>query len=682
MLKMGLRSIPRRKAQTVLIIVGIMISTLIMAASFGTGDTLSFSIRKAVVDGLGTIDEIIIPARSSGEEELGAAPYVPLDRFTTLQQELSGLDTIDGLAPGVGESVPSLNSRTGQSAGDLRLAGVDPGSLQGFGGFQLTEGGEIDFSALAPNEAYINDAAAQELDAVPGDEISLFIKGAPTSFTVKDVVVAGGLAGSGPTLLVSLDRAQQVLGREGYINSIVVSNSGDQYSGAEHSEEVTTALRVQFTDREIAGQLHAALSDPAVLDALAEKEAGARPERQQELASLRAELSASELSDELIAHLADDEMRGHILSALDDSGQVESIREVSTLFESLAEFRVLDVKRQFIDQADQVGSTVTSLFIMMGLFSIMVGILLIFLIFVMLAAARRSEMGMARAIGARRIHLVQMFVFEGTAYSLMAGAVGVLLGLLASALIVAIVNRIFAGGGVSEAGDFQLTRHFEIQSIVVAYCLGMVISLATVGVSAYQVSQMNIVAAVRSPAPAQGNQCVHNPPALARPSPGARPSIHLALFRFPRIGLRPLRPLRRTSWPGRAVSREHSGTVRNGGICPAGPAIQPGLAGAADRSADCLERDRYRFDNVVSNRCDHIYHRRGTYGAHADAEGWSPFGSCGPVWLHPVRRGGSGVLVDSLQRDTENHRGIAGRHRDVFHLGHHHGCPDRVDSYV
>ena len=52
------------------------------------------------------------------------------------------------------------------------------------------------------------------------------------------------------------------------------------------------------------------------------------------------------------------------------------------------------------------------------LFSIMVGVLLIFLIFVMLAAARRSEMGMARAVGAKRSHLIQMFVFEGTAYAL------------------------------------------------------------------------------------------------------------------------------------------------------------------------------------------------------------------------------------------------------------------------
>ena len=44
MLKLALRNIPRRKSQTILIIVGIMISTLIMAAAFGTGDSITFSI--------------------------------------------------------------------------------------------------------------------------------------------------------------------------------------------------------------------------------------------------------------------------------------------------------------------------------------------------------------------------------------------------------------------------------------------------------------------------------------------------------------------------------------------------------------------------------------------------------------------------------------------------------------
>ena len=37
MLKLGLRNIARRRAQTVLIVIGLMLSTLIIAAAFGTG---------------------------------------------------------------------------------------------------------------------------------------------------------------------------------------------------------------------------------------------------------------------------------------------------------------------------------------------------------------------------------------------------------------------------------------------------------------------------------------------------------------------------------------------------------------------------------------------------------------------------------------------------------------------
>ena len=50
----------------------------------------------------------------------------------------------------------------------------------------------------------------------------------------------------------------------------------------------------------------------------------------------------------------------------------------------------------------------------------------------MLAAERRGELGIARAIGTRRGQLVQMFLFEGAAYDLLAAAVGA-----ASALAVA-----------------------------------------------------------------------------------------------------------------------------------------------------------------------------------------------------------------------------------------------------
>ncbi len=129
----------------------------------------------------------------------------------------------------------------------------------------------------------------------------------------------------------------------------------------------------------------------------------------------------------------------------------------------------------------------------MALFSIGVGVLLIFLIFVMLAAARRSEMGMARAVGAKRGHLVQMFLYEGTAYALVSAAVGVVIGLGVSALIVAIVSRLFESLDL----DFRLVTHFEPRSIVVAYCLGMAITFITVAFSANRVSRLNIVMAIR-----------------------------------------------------------------------------------------------------------------------------------------------------------------------------------------
>ena len=223
-----------------------------------------------------------------------------------------------------------------------------------------------------------------------------------------------------------------------------------------------------------------------------------------DLSVLSEGLGEREMSDEFIGALANEDVQEVVLNAVNEADLDEVGRQASTLFAGLAEFRVLDIKKQVLDAADLAGSGVTSIFVIMGLFSIMVGVLLIFLIFVMLAAARRSEMGMARAVGAKRRHLVQMFIFEGTAYSIVSGAVGVVLGLGASSVMVFMVNRIFSSGGSGAPDNFTMFAHFEIRSVVVAYCLGMVITLATVGISAFQVSRLNIVAAVRGlPSPVQ-----------------------------------------------------------------------------------------------------------------------------------------------------------------------------------
>src|SRR5438105_2922400 len=68
--KLALRNIPRRRAQTLLIVVGLMLSTVIITSAFGTGDTISYSVRAAAVAGLGTVDEAVFHTGGIGSKAL------------------------------------------------------------------------------------------------------------------------------------------------------------------------------------------------------------------------------------------------------------------------------------------------------------------------------------------------------------------------------------------------------------------------------------------------------------------------------------------------------------------------------------------------------------------------------------------------------------------------------------
>jgi len=150
------------------------------------------------------------------------------------------------------------------------------------------------------------------------------------------------------------------------------------------------------------------------------------------------------------------------------------------------------VKKEALDDADKAGSAFMSFFTTFGSFSIAAGILLIFLIYVMLAGERRSELGIARAVGTRRSHLVQMFVFEGVAYDLIAAAVGALLGVAVGYGMVLLMASAF-----SATSELQITYSVKPASIIVAYALGVMLTLAVVALSARRVSRMNIVSAIR-----------------------------------------------------------------------------------------------------------------------------------------------------------------------------------------
>src|SRR6266536_5198225 len=75
--KLGIRNIPRRKAQTILIVVGLMLSTLIIAAALGTGDTVDYSITDEVYSALGHVDEQVVASRDVKADM--SAGDVPVD---------------------------------------------------------------------------------------------------------------------------------------------------------------------------------------------------------------------------------------------------------------------------------------------------------------------------------------------------------------------------------------------------------------------------------------------------------------------------------------------------------------------------------------------------------------------------------------------------------------------------
>jgi putative ABC transport system permease protein len=147
-------------------------------------------------------------------------------------------------------------------------------------------------------------------------------------------------------------------------------------------------------------------------------------------------------------------------------------------------------------QASQSAQTLLTLFLVLGLFSIVAGALLIVGIFVMLAEERKGEMGMLRAIGMRRRELVYTYYFEGVAYSSGSALAGTAAGVGVGYLLVYLAGFILSGEGIPESA---IVQSFTItgQSMVTAYVVGFLLTLVTVTAASYRASRLNIVRAIR-----------------------------------------------------------------------------------------------------------------------------------------------------------------------------------------
>ncbi|MEZ4836844.1 MAG: FtsX-like permease family protein [Caldilineaceae bacterium] len=449
------------------------------------------------------------------------APQLPegsLEQIQGLlpQPEADGTDSAGDETPAA--SIPLLESLNIPDATELASA-LNLNTLRseidrvlGQFGLQLRQG-----------DVYLNRLGAQQLDAQVGDVLEIFLGPIPVPYRVKGIVDQAGPMGTlTPVVMMKLDEAQQLLSpvMPGRVNAILVSNIGDAVDGLQHTDAVSERLRVLSLDDDGLAQVVAVLQRPSVQRVI-EAEAGSAEAmipsggeafflslfggiiegsmpRGEQLVALPTDVQNADM-DALRSTLGNMANRAWLQSLpYSDADSAD----LNAAIEAMTPMDVLDPlsKRTVVAASGIAGTTFSTVFSIFGIFSIMAGVLLIFMIFVMLAAERRSEMGMARAIGMQRSHLVQMFLTEGVLYDLVAALVGVLLGLGVSFLMIDFLSALFNDVSSQFSGQelfFQFQFNVTTPSIIIAYCLGVLFTFVVVTFSSLRVSRLNIVAAIR-----------------------------------------------------------------------------------------------------------------------------------------------------------------------------------------
>jgi putative ABC transport system permease protein len=149
-------------------------------------------------------------------------------------------------------------------------------------------------------------------------------------------------------------------------------------------------------------------------------------------------------------------------------------------------------KALVLDDAERQGAGLTEVFSLIGIFSVLAGILLLINLFVMLAEERKTELGMLRAVGFTRRRLTRAFAIEGAFYSVTAAAFGAVAGLGIGWLVAFVAGPIF---GAAEGSSYPLV--IEPMSLAIGASTGLIISLVTIWVTSLRIARLNIIRAIR-----------------------------------------------------------------------------------------------------------------------------------------------------------------------------------------
>ncbi len=185
--------------------------------------------------------------------------------------------------------------------------------------------------------------------------------------------------------------------------------------------------------------------------------------------------------------------RGGVFSGVDRTAVVTAAIRDRLGAAGIEVDEVATVKQDTLEDAAAAGRQFTQLFSGIGGFSVIAGILLLVNLFVMLAEERKVQLGVLRAVGLKRNHLVRTFAMEGAVYAVLAGLLGGVAGIGVGWIIARVSARIFEAGGAS----FTIRFAFQADSLVVGVLIGLAISLVTIFLTSLRVSRLNVIRAIR-----------------------------------------------------------------------------------------------------------------------------------------------------------------------------------------
>ncbi len=150
------------------------------------------------------------------------------------------------------------------------------------------------------------------------------------------------------------------------------------------------------------------------------------------------------------------------------------------------------VKQGLLEDAEFEAADTKSLFGTIGGFSVAAGILLVINLFVMLAAERKTELGVLRAVGMKRGHILRSFALEGFVYGVLAASVGAVLGIGVGALVMR-----WSANTLDNGDGFALSLSVVPGSVLAGAAIGLAISQLTVVLTSVRITKLNIVAALK-----------------------------------------------------------------------------------------------------------------------------------------------------------------------------------------